>query len=111
MKLVHRTLFLLAGVLTLLLILRIEYLRRCEAFHRQEARRFAGMICLQKNVTPVEVEAALKNAAENPRDFRLDHKFHQVFYHREAAVLYGQAVYHPWIVVHEPDLPKTQNDE
>lgn len=90
---------------------RIEYLRRCAAFHQREAERYTEMIRTQRNVTPLEVDSALEVAAANRDDFRLDYKFHVVLHHRAIASDYQATVYHPWTFVHEPPLPERQYED
>jgi hypothetical protein len=87
---------------------RIEYLRRYAAFHQREAERYAEMIRLQQNVTPLEMDSALEVAAADPEDARLDYRFHFVLHHRAVANDYQATVYHPWTFVHEPPLPERQ---
>lgn len=90
---------------------RIEYLRRCAAFHQREAARFAEMIRTQRNVTSLEVDSALAVAAAEPDDPRLDYKFHVILHHRAVASDYQATVYHPWTFVHEPPLPERQYED
>lgn len=90
---------------------RIEYLRRCQAFHQREAARYAGMIGIQQNVTQIEVDAALETAARDPQDDRLDNKYRQVFHHQSAARLYQEAAHHPWLIVREEPPPQPRYDD
>ena len=93
-------------VLTGTLGARIQYLRRCAAFHQREAERYIEMIRTQRNVTPLEVDTALEVAAAAPDDPRLDTKFHLALHHRAAANDYQATVYHPWTFVRVPPLPE-----
>ena len=106
-----RNLLVILVVLTGALGARIEYLRRCAAFHQHEAERYAENIRAQQNVTPLEVESALEVAAAEPDDARLDYRFHLVLHHRAVASDYQATVYHPWTFVHEPPLPERQYED
>ena len=109
----HRLRFLLVMLISLLALLgsRVEYLRRCAAFHQSEAWRYAEMIGTQRNITPIEVDSALEVAAASPDDCRLDHKFHVVFHHQATADKYRQAAYRPWTIVREPPRPEQHYDD
>jgi len=98
-------------VLTGTLGARIQYLRRCAAFHQNEAARYIEMIRSERNVTPLEVDAAIEVAAAEPDDARLDYRFHFALHHRAIASDYQATVYHPWTFVHEPPLPERQYGE
>jgi hypothetical protein len=111
MKNARLILFLLLATALALWGGRIEYLRRYEAFHEREAHRYAEMIGAQRNITQVEVDAALETAAENPQDDRLDYTYRQVFYHQSAAHLYQEAAYRPWMIVHEAPPPQRRYDD
>jgi hypothetical protein len=98
-------------VLTGTLGARIQYLRRCAAFHQREAARYIEMIRSQQNVTPLEVDTALEVAAAEPDDARLDYRFHVILHHRAVASDYQATVYHPWTFVHVPPLPERHYDD
>jgi hypothetical protein len=93
-------------VLTVALGTRIQYLRQCAAFHQREAERYIELIRSQRNVTPLEIDAAIEVAAAEPDDARLDYRFHYALHHRAAASDYQATVYHPWTFVHVPPLPE-----
>ena len=88
-----------------LLVARIEYLKGWAVFHQQEAQRFAGHIATFRNITPLEVEAAIVIASDNRDDDRLDDKFRAVFHHRAAADAYQKSVFRPWMMVDTPTIP------
>jgi hypothetical protein len=98
-------------VLTSALGTRMEYLRRCAAFHQREAERYTELIRTQRNITPLEVDSALEVAAADPEDVRLDYKFHVVLHHRAVASDYQATLYHPWTIVHVPPLPERHYDD
>ncbi|MCE9527362.1 MAG: hypothetical protein K8R36_15050 [Planctomycetales bacterium] len=93
-----------------LLVARIEYLKGWAIYHQQEAKHFADCIATYRNVTPVEVEAAIEVASANQDDDRLDRKFHAVFHHRAAADAYQRTVYRPWMLVSTPTLPESSGE-
>lgn len=108
MKSRPRILLVILLVLIGALAARIEYLRRCAAFHQREAERYIEMIRTQRNVTRFEVDSALEVAEAEPDDARLDYRFHVVLHHRAVASDYQETVYHPWTFVQEPPLPERQ---
>jgi hypothetical protein len=87
------------------LVARIEYYRGFALYHQHQANRYAELIRIRRNITPLEVELAIEIAAQSPEDSRLSHRFRGALYHRAAAVAYQEAAYHPWLFVEAPIPP------
>lgn len=106
----HLAMVLLLAILATL-VARIEYFRGFALHHQHQAERYAEMIRVRNNISPVLVESALEVASQNPDDIRLNSRFRSVLYHRAVAETYQEAAHHPWLVVKEPSPPVSSYED